>query len=126
MLGLSFRSARLPDGRTVNLSGSLIALDETTRLSDGRLVAKSPKSTDTIKFVAIGGAIGFVIGKLTKKNEWVSGGIGALAGLIYAKVREKKMAAENVRVKAGTEFGVRIDSDLTYNAPHSFADARGK
>jgi hypothetical protein len=125
MLGLIFRSAHLPDGRIANLEGSLISLDDTTKLSDGRLVAKGPKSTDKIKFIAIGAGIGVVLGKITKKNEWVSGGIGALAGYIYAKIREKKMASEDVKVSSGTAFGVRIDRELTYYAPKSFADAHG-
>jgi hypothetical protein len=126
MLAFNFNNARFPDGRSASLNGSLISLDDTTKLSNGRFVAKGPKSTDTIKFVAIGGAIGFVIGKLTKKNEWVATGVGALAGLLYAKIREKKMASQDVTVTSGTAFGVRIDSEMTFGASRSFADARGK
>jgi hypothetical protein len=126
MLGLSFSAARFPDGRSVNLEGSLISLDEATKLSDGRLVAKGPKSTDKIKFIAIGAGIGVVLGKITKNNMWVSGGIGALAGYIYSKIREKKQASEDVAVNSGTAFGIRIDRELTFYASHEFAAARGK
>ncbi|MBN1629015.1 MAG: copper amine oxidase N-terminal domain-containing protein, partial [Thermoleophilia bacterium] len=53
MLDLAFREVLLPDGRQVNIEGSLISLDEkmVMQTSDGRLVVRDNSSNDRLKFI---------------------------------------------------------------------------
>lgn len=126
MLELTFHQAQLPDGRRAAMSGSLISLDSTTvtRSGDGRLSATNAKANDRLKFIAIGTGAGLIIGKLLDKNLIVGGLLGAAAGYIYSQVNKDKVTAADVTVLAGTEFGVRMERNLVYNASQNYIDAR--
>ncbi|MHB9131209.1 MAG: copper amine oxidase N-terminal domain-containing protein [Armatimonadota bacterium] len=126
MIDLSFQNALLPDGRKARMTGSLISLDDksVTQSSDGRLVANSKTSSDRLKFIAIGTGAGLIIGKLLKQNVIVGGLLGAAAGYIYSEISKDKVKSMDVTVPAGTEFGVRLDHDLAYNASQAFVAAR--
>lgn len=124
MLDLDFRTMRLPDGQNVRVQGSLIALDDSdiTQTSDGRLVAKNKKS-DRMKFIGYGAGAGLLIGLLTDKT--VEGLLlGAVAGYLYSQTRKDKDRLSDVTLKEGTEFGVRLDSAVAYNAPRRFYDSQ--
>ncbi len=125
-LDLDFREAHLPDGSRVRLDGALISLDDesVTRSESGRLTATAKAKDDRLLMIGIGAGAGLLIGKLTKGNVLVGGLIGAAAGYLYSEILKPKGEAKNVDVKAGTVFGVRMDSDVNYNAPVAFAAAR--
>ncbi len=115
-LDLDFRRAVFPDGESFPMEGSLISLQSNSvrRASDGRLVARSDKERERLKFIGIGAAGGLVIGSLSKNNQLLSTLIGAGLGYLYNEVRNQRPA--NVRVGSGTEFGVRLDRQLVYSA----------
>jgi len=127
MLDLSFRGVSLPDGRRMAVTGSLISLDEknVTQTSDGRLVATEKKSSsnDSMKFIAIGAGAGLLIGKLLD-NTLLGGLLGAAGGYFYNESQKKDAKPQDVTVAQGTEFGVRLDSDLGYRSNSSFVLAR--
>lgn len=127
ILDLSFREARLPDGSECRIDGSLISLDDksVTRSSDGRLVATvKPTSNNRLKMIGIGAGAGLIIGKLLDQNLIVGGLLGAAAGYFYNELTRDKTTPTDVVVKPGTVFGVRMDRDVTYNAPQAFVTAR--
>lgn len=128
VLDLLFDTALLPDGRTVPLKGTLVALDENSVVkTDGRLIAKDTSTTDRLKFVAIGAGAGLLLSKLTDKNAVTGGLLGAAAGYLYGELNKDKLAAgKDVTVAAGTQFGVKLVSTLTYNASQAYASARDK
>lgn len=125
-LDLDFREARLPDGTRARLDGALISLDDesVTRSDSGRLTATAKAKDDRLLMIGIGAGAGLLIGKLTKGNLIVGGLIGAAAGYLYSEITKPKGEAKDVDVKAGTVFGVRMDTDVNYNAPAAFAAAR--
>ena len=126
MLELGFREAILPDGQRVRAEGSLVSLDEKVvmQTSDGRLVVRNKQSNDRLKFIGIGAVGGLILGKLTKHT--LEGTLlGAAAGYLYSEYDKKKVQPTDVTVAEGTEFGVRIDRQLTYNPSRAFVVARG-
>ncbi|MHB9106275.1 MAG: copper amine oxidase N-terminal domain-containing protein [Armatimonadota bacterium] len=122
MLDVSFRQVTQPNGQKTLLRGSVVSLDpkSVSQTSDGRIQARDTKSRDRLQFIAIGTGAGLIIGKLTK-HTLVGGVLGAVAGYIYSEYGNKP---EDVTVKAGTIFGVRLDSDLAFNTNSTFATAR--
>jgi len=124
MLDLAFREVLLPDGRQVNIEGSLVSLDEkTVTQSDGHLVVRDRQSNDRLKFIGIGAVGGLILGRLTKHT--VEGTLlGAAAGYLYSEYDRKRAQPRDVVVAAGTEFGVEIDQQLTYHPSLAFAVAR--
>jgi hypothetical protein len=126
MLDLTFNEVRLPDGRKIGITGSLLSLDDksVSKSADGRLMAKDKTGSERLKFIAIGAGAGVLIGKLTKQNTTTSGLLGAAAGYIYSEINKDKVQAADVTVSAGTEFGIRLDSELIYNTNLAFVNAR--
>ena len=123
MLDLAFQRVVLPDGHVIATQGSLVSLDEKTvmQTSDGRLAARN--KSNQLKFIGIGAAGGLVLGKLTKHTV-VGTLLGAAAGYLYSENSKKKMKPTDVSVAAGTEFGVQLNSQLTYNPSRAFVVAR--
>jgi hypothetical protein len=123
-LDLDFRIVRLPDGQSERIEGSLISLDDKNikRTSDGSLVVNNRK--DRTKFILYGAGAGLVLGALTKHTvEGVL--LGAAAGYIYGqKQKDKEQSVSDVIVPAGTQFGMRLDRDVTYNGNRRVADDR--
>lgn len=114
-LDLDFRRMVTPGGQSRALSGSLISLDgKDVRATEGRLVASSNKSKDRLKFIGIGAGSGLLIGKLTKKDSFMSTLLGASAGYLYNEFGNKPKPGD-VSIKAGAEFGVRLDRPLTFS-----------
>ena len=126
MLELTFNQAQLPDGSTAAMYGSLISLDEKaiSQAADGRIVANNKTSSDRLKFIAIGTGAGLLIGKLLDKNLIVGGLLGAAAGYIYSEFSKDKVQSMDVTVPAGTQFGVRLDQTMAYNASPTYIAAR--
>jgi len=103
MLDLTFNEVRLPDGRKIGITGSLLSLDDksVSKSADGRLMAKDKTGSERLKFIAIGAGAGVLIGKLTKQNTTTSGLLGAAAGYIYSEINKDKVQAADVTVSAG-------------------------
>jgi hypothetical protein len=105
---VDFQSLELPGGRRIPIEGSPIALDDNsvTTTSDGRVVAKVHSGSNIGKDIAIGAAGGLAIGSLLGSNVWgaiAGGGAGALFGSHHGH------HYRDVRLKAGTQLGVRLD-----------------
>lgn len=126
MIALAFQKAILPNGNSVAITGSLISLDEksVTQSPEGRLIAKNKSKDESLKFIAIGTGAGLLIGKLLDKNLITGGLLGAAAGYIYSEISKDNAKAKDVSVPAGTEFGVRLDSNLKYTANQDYIIAR--
>ncbi len=117
MLELDFRRAILPDGRAMALTGSLIGLDNNSveRKDDGTYVAKSTRKDDRIVFAGYGAGAGLLVGLLTKKP--LEGAVlGGVLGYLFGEVQRNQQRAADVRLKEGTEFGVRLDRDLVWRS----------
>jgi len=125
MLELSFREVLLPNGERVSAEGSLISLDEkmVMQTSDGRLVARDKKSNDRLKFIGIGAGAGLLLGRW-QKHTLEGTLLGAAAGYLYSEYDRRKAQPTDVAVAEGTEFGVRLDQQLTYHPSHAFVVAR--
>jgi len=125
MLNLAFREVVLTDGHRISADGSLVSLDEklVEQTSDGRLVARNKSNNNQLKFIGIGAAGGFLLGKLTKHT--LEGTLlGAAAGYLYSRNEEKKVQPTDVSVAQGTEFGVQLNRQLAYNPSRAFVLAR--
>lgn len=117
MLELDFRRAILPDGRSMAITGSLIGLDNDSveRKEDGTYVAKSTRKDDRIVYAGYGAGAGLLVGLLTKKP--LEGAVlGGVLGYLFGEVQRNQQRAADVRLKEGTEFGVRLDQDLVWRS----------
>jgi hypothetical protein len=117
VLDLDFRRLVTPGGQDRPFTGSLIALDSKNVQSSlsGRMVAKNNRNQDRMKFVGIGAGAGLLIGTLTKKgNKLTDTLLGAGAGYLYDQMNNKKKTSD-VNLKAGTEFGIRLDRPFTFD-----------
>ncbi len=119
MLELSFDRLILPDGRTEELSGTLISLDEKelSKDSDGRITATGKAKDNRAVYAGYGAGAGVLVGILSKDNtkgNITKGLLGGLLGLGAGELeRNRKKGPSNVSLKEGTKFGVRLDEDLT-------------
>jgi len=114
VLGLAFDRFRFPDGRTVNIDGSLIGLDtKSVANRDGRLVARKSNNRDT-KYVGIGAGAGALIALATHNNVVTTTVIGAALGYLYDQ--QQATNRKDVVLKSGTQFGVVLNQDETIPA----------
>lgn len=124
MLDLEFNRMVTPGGQNRQITGSLIALNgKGVKPSDsGRLIATGDKSKDRLKFIGIGAGGGLLIGTLTKNNAILSTLLGAGAGYLYNEFGNKPKPGD-VNLKAGAEFGIRLDRELAFdtNQPAGYA-----
>lgn len=134
VLEIDFRNVVLADGTRLPLRASLTALDNdsidtTTR---GRIMARQNQNTvdddndnGSAKAVIVGGAAGYLIGRLTKRNSIITSVIGAAGGYLYDRRRDRDSNRFSDAVLArGTEIGVRLDNGLTYQDAGSYARTR--
>jgi len=119
LLEVGFDRLKMPDGRTVNVDGSLISLDEKNiaRTENGRIVAKGGGSKDNrTVWAGYGAGAGLIVGILGKRpleNAAIGGILGYLAGTLQQSQNKPK----NVNLAPGTEFGVRLNEDLAIRVP---------
>jgi hypothetical protein len=125
-LDLAFREAMLPDGSNVRIDGSVISLDgrTVTRSREGRLAASAEARKDRQKMIGIGAGAGLIVGKILNGGLIKGGLLGAAAGYVYSERTKDQVQYSDVIVDAGTEFGVRLDSDVSFRAPRDFISAR--
>lgn len=124
VLDLDFNRMVTSGGQKRPLSGSLIALNgKGVKTSDaGRLVATEDKGKDRLKFIGIGAGGGLLIGALTKDKEILNTLLGAGAGYLYNEFANKPKPGD-VSLKAGTEFGIRLDRSLTFQTSQRAEDS---
>ncbi len=115
VLDLAFRSIQLPSGKTYDIDGSVIGLDNKSveRTSDGRLVAKKKGKNNRLVYAGYGAGAGALVGlltggKLKLENILVGGALGYLAG----SLEKGKSEVSDVTLKAGTEMGVRLERSV--------------
>jgi len=123
-IDVDFTTLRTPDGRTYPITASLTSLDANSvqRNSTGRLEARGRSSKDKNKFIGYGAGAGALIGALSRGNLLTSALLGAAAGYLYGQLNKDKANNDgrysDVNLKAGTEFGVRVDRDLVASMPY--------
>jgi hypothetical protein len=118
MLDLSFERVTLPNGRSYEIDGSPIALDNKSVVrQNGHLVAKNGnKGPDRGTLVGIGAGAGFLVNVLAHRkgtllDTLVGAGLGYGAGALIksgSKVRD-------VDLKVGSKIGFRLDRTLVLN-----------
>jgi hypothetical protein len=127
LLDLDFRSALLPSGERLPVSGDLVALDSDSVVSsNGRISAKarSGQSTgDKLKIVGIGAGAGFVLGKVLDTNTTITTVLGAAGGYLYSRSKDKNKAAD-AALAQNTKLGVRLTNALTYADTNNYAAER--
>jgi hypothetical protein len=117
MLELDFSRVILPDGRSMAIDGSLMSLDSNSvdRRDDGTFVAKSSRRDDRLVYAGYGAGAGLLVGLLTKRP--LEGAVlGGVLGYLFGEVQRQNQRASDVRLNAGTEFGVRLDRDLVWRS----------
>jgi hypothetical protein len=117
MLELDFRRVILPDGRSMAIDGSLMALDNNSveRREDGTYVAKASNRDDRLVYAGYGAGAGLIVGLLTKRP--LEGAVlGGVLGYLFGEVQRSNQQAADVVLKSGTEFGVRLDRDLVWKS----------
>lgn len=114
-IGVSFVSAKLPDGTRVPIVGQLTSLDDSsvTRDSSGRLVSKTGASKENLKFAAIGAGAGLVLGQVIAKKPLIGTILGGAAGYLYGRKLVKPAVGRNVLVPAGTRVGILVAEDVS-------------
>lgn len=115
-IGVTFVSAKLPDGTRVPIVGQLTSLDNqsvTTDSSTGRLVGTSSARKNNLKFTAIGAGAGLVLGQVIGKKPLIGTLLGAAAGYLYGAKMAKPAVGREVMVPAGTAFGIMLTEDVT-------------
>ena len=114
LLELEFDRLVLPDGTSQKINGSLISLDSDSviRQPDGRIVTRADKKDDRLVYAGVGAAGGLIVGILTKKP--LEGTIlGGILGYLYGENKRKTdNQVSDVVLRRGTEFGVRLDTDV--------------
>ncbi|MBN9501037.1 MAG: hypothetical protein BGO01_07400 [Armatimonadetes bacterium 55-13] len=114
MIELKFNKMILPDGRTANIKGSLIGLDDKSveKNDEGIYTAKSTKKDQRVVFAGYGAGAGLLVGLLTKKP--LEGALlGGVLGYLLGEVDRAQKKPADVHLKRGTEFGVRLDEPVT-------------
>ena len=123
-IGVSFVSAKMPDGTRVPIVGQLTSLDDrsvTTDASTGRLVGTTDARKANLKFAAIGAGAGLVLGQVIGKKPLLGTILGAAAGYLYGAKLVKPAVGKDVVVPAGTQFGILLTEDVTFTDPWSTA-----
>jgi hypothetical protein len=120
VLNIRMRTAYLPGGESVNLSGRLTSLNskDLRRTSDGRLEAKSgsKSSKPDWKWAGYGAAGGAVLSTIFGGNLLKGALLGGVGGGIYSYLNRDKGKSEirDVDLPAGTEFGMRLDDRVVF------------
>jgi hypothetical protein len=112
---MTFGRIVFPDGRTTNIDGSLIALDDKSvaRNENGVLIARPGSNQDKrMVYTGYGAGAGLIVGLLTNKPLEKTA-IGGLLGFIVGSVAENQRKANDVNLQPGTQFGVRLDQQAT-------------
>lgn len=111
MLELKFDKMRFPDGRIVNLDGTLIGLDSNSvTRENGRLIATASARDNRGIYAGYGAGAGFILG-LTSHRPLEDAILGGLLGLGIGEI-QRHGKPNDVTLNRGTEFGVRLNDKL--------------
>ncbi len=112
VLGLSFDSILLENGRRVPITASLIGLDkDSVRTENGRIIVNpNNQKRDDLKYVGTGAGAGALIALVTKGNLVTNAVIGGALGYLYETLLNKPKSS-NVTLGRGTALGVRFDQE---------------
>ncbi|BCM94109.1 hypothetical protein IAD21_06011 [Abditibacteriota bacterium] len=123
VLDVDFQSALLPDGTEVPLHGFIASLDsDAVRTQNGHLIARDGSNVNAWKAVGIGGAAGFVLGRLLKTHSLVPTILGAAGGYLYAN--SKSHPGDEANISGGTTLGVRLESPVSFPDTGGYASVR--
>ena len=113
LLELAFDRLRLPGGRSVSIEGSLYSLDNNAlnENHDGTLTARDTKKDNRTVYAGYGAGAGLIIGLLTKR-PLENTAIGGILGFIIGSAERPKQRPSDVTLRAGQQFGIRLDQDL--------------
>jgi len=118
VLGMAFDRIRTPQGRVYPLEGELISLDEkSVESKDGRLVAKDTAKKDNLKYVGYGAGAGAILAIITDGNLLTNSLLGAALGFLYGEIQKDPAKSNDVTLKEGTAFGVRLEEPMTIMIP---------
>lgn len=126
VLELDFRNVVLPNGTRYPIDAALTSLDnDSVTTTRGRVMAKDTANDngDRTKAVVIGGAAGYLVGRLIKRNSLVTAVLGAAGGYLYDRQKDKDQTAEAV-ISRGNRIGVRLDRTVTYADVNDYYPAR--
>jgi len=114
LVELDFGRIVMPDGKTMNIDGSLIALDSKSvaRNENGVLVAKQTNKDNRMVYAGYGAGAGLIVGLLTKR-PLENLAIGGILGYIVGSLEQTQKRPTDVNLDPGTRFGVRLDSPVT-------------
>ena len=115
MLDLSFEHITLPGGRSYDIDGSPIALDNKTVVrQNGHLVAKNgKKGPDRATLVGIGAGAGFLVNVLAhRKGTLLDTLVGAGLGYGAGALIKNGSSVRDVDLKVGQRIGFRLDRSL--------------
>ena len=114
VIGLEFDRVRLPNGNVYAIDGSLIGLDAKSVINDNGTLRARQDAPDDLKYVGYGAAAGILVALVTDGNILTDGLIGGALGYLFGRTQVDSTKYNDVSLKAGTEFGVRLDEDLTF------------
>jgi len=119
VLDVDFTRIIFPNRDSKNISANLVSLSDksVSRNSNGRLVSKGSGDSERFKWVGIGAGAGLLLSTITKSNSVLTTILGAGLGYLYNETQNKKPG--DVALKAGTEFGVRMDRAFAF-APDNY------
>ncbi|MDA2912574.1 hypothetical protein MYX77_01195 [Acidobacteriia bacterium AH_259_A11_L15] len=111
-LSLHFEEIELPNGTRIDLSASLVELDEEEKESvnsEGTVVGQGSKKRDVTE-TAAGAGIGTAIGAIAGggKGAAIGAGAGAAAGLGVVLLQRGK----DIKLKRGREMSIQLDRPL--------------
>jgi len=119
LLDLDFRRIRLPNGNTKPIDASLIGLDNNSVVRDSEGVYRArntnKKTDNRVVYAGYGAGAGLIVGLLTKKP--LEGAIlGGALGYLLGQYKKDNRQASDVTLNRGTEFGVRLNQGIAWNA----------
>jgi len=128
VLELDFRNVVLPNGDRYPVTASLTSLDnDSVTTTQGRVTAKGSSSNDSgdrTKAVVIGGAAGYLIGRLIKQNSIVTAVLGAAGGYLYDRKQNKDERMADAVINRGDRIGVRLDRNVSYADVNDYSTSR--
>ena len=113
MLELSFDRIRTPEGGSYPIEASLWGLDgrSVDRSNDGTLTGRGESSKSNV-YVGIGAGAGLIAG-LISHRPLEDAAIGGVLGFLAGEVDKSQTKPKDVYLQKGTQFGVRLDQDLS-------------
>lgn len=126
MIDLSFERITLPNGRSYDIDGSPIALDNKTVVrQNGHLVAKNgKKGPDRATLVGIGAGAGFLVNVLAhRKGTLLDTLVGAGLGYGAGALIKNGSQVRDVDLKVGQKIGFRLDRSLVLERERDYKDS---